>query len=65
MDYSDELLAKSIGALRDATCLLYEVSRTVDTAEPVRRRLDGQLGVLDGVLDELERILDEARGELL
>lgn len=65
MDYADELLARRIGTLRDATVLLVDVAHSVDVAEPIRGRLDGQLRVLDGVLDELDRILDDARDELL
>ena len=65
MDYTDELLGRAIGVLRDGTSLLADVAAAVDVAGPTRRRLDGQLGVLDGVLDELDRILDDARDELL
>ena len=65
MTYSDDLLIRATGVLRDGTVLLADVAALIDVAEPIRRRLDGQLRTLDGVLDELDRILDDARDELL
>ena len=65
MDYRDDLLAHGIGGLRDATVLLADVAASIDSNEPLRSRLDAQLRALDVVLDELDRILDDARAELL
>ena len=65
MEYTDDLLARAIGTLRDATCVLADVAATIDSAEPMRARLDGRLADLDRVLDDLDRIFDDARNELL
>jgi len=65
VDSFDELFAEAIDALRNATAALAGVGAAIGCAEPVRRRLDAQLVVIDGALDELDRILDDAREELL
>lgn len=65
VDYSDELFGEAIDALRNATAALAGVGAAIDCSEPLRRRLDEQLAVIDGALDELDRILDDARDELL
>lgn len=62
---TDDLLARGIGALRDATMLLGDVALSLDGSEPLRRRMEEQLLVLDAVLDELDSLLDEAREEAL
>jgi len=65
VDSFDELFGEAIDALRNATAALAGVGAAIGWAEPVRRRLDAQLVVIDGALDELDRILDDAREELL
>lgn len=61
----DDLLARGICALRDATMLLGDVALSLDRDEPIRHRMEEQLRTLDGVLDELDHILDDARDEVL
>lgn len=65
VDYSDDVFGEAIDALRSATAALSRVGGAIGWAEPVRRRFDEQLRVIAGALDELDRILDEAREELL
>ena len=65
VDSTNEPFGEAIDALRYATAALGGVGAAIDWSEPLRRRLEEQLAVIDGALDELDRILDEAREELL
>lgn len=62
---TDDLLSRGIGALRDATLLLGDVALSLDHGGPLRQRMEAQLHALDGVLDELDHILDQARDEVV
>jgi hypothetical protein len=65
MDDSDETLGEAIESLRSATVRLGQLRDEIDLDDEAYGRLDGQLCILDSVLDELERLYDEAMNELL
>jgi hypothetical protein len=65
MDDSDETLGEAIESLRSATVRLGQLRDEIDLEDEAHSRLDGQLCILDSVLDELERLYDEAMNELL
>jgi hypothetical protein len=65
MDDSDETLGEAIESLRSATVRLGQLRDEIDLEDEAYGRLEGQLCILDSVLDELERLYDEAMNELL
>ena len=56
---------EAIEALRSATVQLGKVRDETEWEDEAHARIDGQLCILDSVLDELERLYDEAVSELL
>ena len=65
MEHTDGTFGEAIEALRAATVQLGKVRDEADWQEESHGRLEGQLCILDSVLDELERLYDEAVNELL
>jgi hypothetical protein len=60
MHDSHGTFGETIDALRSATLQLGRVRDELGWEDGQHARIDGQLFILDGVLDELERLYDEA-----
>jgi hypothetical protein len=64
VDDSDETFGEAIEALRAATVRLGKVREEFVWDDPEHARIEDQLVILDGVLDELELLYDEAISKL-
>jgi phage shock protein A len=65
VEYTNEALREAIAQVRAGHAAVMRVAQTIDTQEPLRRRLDAQAALLADAVAELDRILDEAIDELL